>query len=37
MFELTQDFGKVDTRVGFAGFGGLLAGRGRSCRATWSG
>ena len=24
MFELTQDFGKVDTRVGFAGFGGLL-------------
>lgn len=24
MFELTQDFGKVDTRVSFAGFGGLL-------------
>ena len=24
MFELTQDFGKVDTRVGVAGLGGLL-------------
>lgn len=24
MFELAQDFGKVDIRAGFAGFGGLL-------------